>query len=146
MSDELRRALKDLSPPPATPMISWGEAKSVDADAETCTVDVDGLIYEDVPLSIGQTGICIVPEENSLVLVCDIENTANIAILKCQEVKKIKLRADLIEMNGGENSGLVLVEKLTEKLNKIEKDLNALKQVFSSWTRFAYIVARTPRR
>lgn len=41
----------------------------------------------------------------------------------------------MLELNGGDNGGLVKIEKLTERLNKIEQDINKLKTVFSTtWT------------
>ena len=38
-----------------------------------------------------------------------------------------------IVFNEGEKSGLVLADKLKDKLNAIENDLNSLKAIFSSW-------------
>ena len=40
---------------------------------------------------------------------------------------------ELIEWNGGGNEGLVKVSVATEKLNALEKDVNNLKQLFSTW-------------
>lgn len=52
------------------------------------------------------------------------------------EVKdnKIKVKADEIVFNDGGNGGLVNVNGLTSQLNAVEKDLNTLKAIFSSWT------------
>lgn len=43
-------------------------------------------------------------------------------------------KEDGIIINGGNNKGLVKVDKLTGQLNKIENDINELKTVFKSWT------------
>lgn len=45
----------------------------------------------------------------------------------------MRITADEIAFNGGENNGLVLAESLCSRLNAIEDDINSLKQVFSSW-------------
>ena len=37
-------------------------------------------------------------------------------------------------MNGGSLGGLVKVEDITTRLNLIEKDINKLKQAFTSWS------------
>lgn len=39
-----------------------------------------------------------------------------------------------ITLNGGGFGGTVKVEQLTEHINAIERDINALKNVFSAWT------------
>ena len=45
----------------------------------------------------------------------------------------MSLTADSIELNGGDNGGLVKIEALTDKINNIEKDINKLKQAFTTW-------------
>lgn len=47
---------------------------------------------------------------------------------------KISLTDGKIQFNDGAFDGLVKVAELTDKLNTIEDSINALKQVFSSWT------------
>ena len=49
-------------------------------------------------------------------------------------MEKIEATCDSIELNGGDNGGLVNVKDLTDKLNNLEKDINKLKQVFTAWT------------
>lgn len=39
-----------------------------------------------------------------------------------------------IELNGGDNSGLVKVAQLADKLNSIERDINNLKTALTAWT------------
>lgn len=45
----------------------------------------------------------------------------------------VELTADGVVLNGGKLGGSVKVEELTTRLNTIEKDINALKNVFSAW-------------
>lgn len=49
------------------------------------------------------------------------------------EETSAELTADGVVLNGGELGGAVKVEELTTRLNTIEKDINALKNVFSAW-------------
>ena len=45
----------------------------------------------------------------------------------------IDVTKDAIKLNGGNLGGLVEVGKLTQRLNDIENDINALKSAFASW-------------
>lgn len=49
------------------------------------------------------------------------------------EETSAELTADGVVLNGGKLGGSVKVEELTTRLNTIEKDINALKNVFSAW-------------
>lgn len=49
------------------------------------------------------------------------------------EETSAELTADGVVLNGGNLGGSVKVEELTTRLNTIEKDINALKNVFSAW-------------
>lgn len=49
------------------------------------------------------------------------------------EETSAELTADGVVLNGGKLGGSVKVEELTTRLNTIEKDINALKNVFSTW-------------
>lgn len=63
-------------------------------------------------------------------------------IVACTEIDRVAIKIgeatidvseDTITFNGGENDGLVIVGKLTERLNKIERDINSLKTAIASW-------------
>jgi len=45
----------------------------------------------------------------------------------------LQLTDNLIRLNEGENSGLVKIEELVARLNTIERDINDLKTLWSSW-------------
>lgn len=45
----------------------------------------------------------------------------------------IVLQDDSVVMNGGDLGGLIEVEKLTQRLNSIENDINNLKTAFTGW-------------
>lgn len=72
------------------------------------------------------SGVLIIPEDDSVVIVEQTSgDTAYISMFgKVKEIVYL----------GGENKGVVKVTENVEKLNKIEQDLNELKNVFSSWT------------
>lgn len=46
----------------------------------------------------------------------------------------ISTKKDLVEINGGDNGGLVIVGKASGQYNKIEDDINNLKNILSAWT------------
>lgn len=48
------------------------------------------------------------------------------------EDKKVSLTAELIEMDGGDLDGLVIVGKLTERLNKLETEINNIQSAITS--------------
>lgn len=123
--------------------------KAVNIRDGVCDVDRNGAPkLLDVRLNaleeIGESYATIVPVENSFVLCGVIENTKEDAVvLTCSEVQKIiwkvgemqlDVTADGIVMNGGDNGGIPIVAKVTDRLNLLEKDLNDLKTIFSSWT------------
>lgn len=116
-----------------------GEVKSVDGDS--CTVAVGQLELTDVRLTAASDGeegkLLLTPKEGSKVLVADLGSGTmrDLAVVGYTQVDKIEASCSQITLNGGGNGGLVKIEKLTERLNKIEQDINNLKTVFSTtWT------------
>lgn len=114
-----------------------GEVKSV--EGETCTVLIGELEVPDVlltPADDGKEGkLIITPKTGSMVTVADLSGgeLRHLSVVQWGEVEKITLTADSIELNGGENGGLVNIQDLTGKLNNLEKDINSLKRVFTTW-------------
>lgn len=114
-----------------------GEVKSV--EGETCTVLIGELEVPDVlltPADDGKEGkLIITPKTGSMVTVADLSGgeLRHLSVVQWGEVEKITLTADSIELNGGENGGLVNIQDLTDKLNNIEKDINSLKRAFTTW-------------
>lgn len=122
--------------------------KSVDEDKSTCVVLIKGINQSvEVPNVNLQVGVCdglqIIPVVGSEVLV--ITSTYNQSyIVQYSDVDKFYLQVGDSEMtinndgtmqlNDGSYNGLVKVQELTQKLNDIENDINALKTAFSGWT------------
>lgn len=134
---EIARAIKAITGGNGGTALFTAEVKSV--EGETCTVLVGELEVPDVLLTPADEGVdgklLITPKEGSQVTVADLSGgeLRHLAVVHWGEVEKISLTADSIELNGGDNGGLVKIEALTDKINNIEKDINKLKQAFTTW-------------
>jgi hypothetical protein len=103
------------------------ECTPVDDSAKLISVDLQAQ-------QENTAGLLIVPKLGSKVLVGYLDKN-NAAVLLYTDIDKIILDVEnTIVINGGENYGLVKVEKVTEKLNAIEQDINTLKTLISGWT------------
>jgi hypothetical protein len=143
--DEIRKlanSIREAGKKHVLVQTAWVIVKSVDWDKKTmvATGVMDDLDYHDVLLGIGS--IYIKPKKGCKCLIGLIENKDGAAFLiDCEETeevvikhKKINYDADSIIFNGGQNGGLCKKDKVAEKLNEIENDLNALRQIFTAWT------------
>ncbi len=123
-----------------------GTVVSVDEDAGTCLVEavtgkattqMDGVELQTVIAD----GLLFVPKVGSEVKVLYSTYTTPF-IVQYGDLDKIVIASetsidifcDDIKFNDGTFKGLVKVVELTKKLNAIEKDINKLKQAFTSWT------------
>ena len=127
--------------------LNVGKVKSVDEDKSTCVVVIKGINQSvEVPNVNLQVGVCdglqIIPAVDSDVLI--ITSTFNQSyIIQYSDVDKYYLQVGdseltinndgTMQLNDGSYDGLVKVAELTQKLNDIEQDINALKLVFSGW-------------
>lgn len=134
---EIARAIKAITGGNGGTALFTAEVKSV--EGETCTVLVGELEVPDVLLTPADEGadgkLVITPKVGSQVTVADLSGgeLRQLAVVHWGEVEKMSLTADSIELNGGDNGGLVKIEALTDKINNIEKDINKLKQAFTTW-------------
>jgi len=134
---EIARAIKAMTGGNGGTALFTAEVKSV--EGETCTVLVGELEVPDVLLTPADEGadgkLVITPKVGSQVTVADLSGgeLRQLAVVHWGEVEKMSLTADSIELNGGDNGGLVKIEALTDKINNIEKDINKLKQAFTTW-------------
>lgn len=134
---EIARAIRAITGGNGGTALFTAEVKSV--EGETCTVLVGELEVPDVLLTPADEGadgkLVITPKEGSQVTVADLSGgeLRHLAVVHWGEVEKISLTAGSIELNGGDNGGLVKIEALTDKINNIEKDINKLKQAFTTW-------------
>lgn len=92
----------------------------------------DDLEYLDVALGLG--AIYTKPAAGAVCLIGIIDGQEVSAFLiAAEKVELVEYAADRVTVNEGKNGGLVKAPALTPRLNAIEKDLNALKTVFSGW-------------
>ena len=106
-------------------------AKVTSVDGETCDVELEGMKLTGVRLRAVVNGeeskILVTPKIGSHVLVVDLSgNLSQLAVVGYSEVEKIEIDAtDKIIFNGGNNKGLIQIEKLTQKLNELVIAINA---------------------
>lgn len=128
-----------------------GTVTAVDKAART--VDVQPL-NEDAPLlgvnlqanQESAVGVVQIPRDGSFVMVGFVQDGAAGMVLLCDDIEEAQVvikdtdTASIVVnekgvcMNGGSLGGLVKVEDITTRLNLIEKDINKLKQAFTSWS------------
>lgn len=107
-----------------------GTVVSVDKDALTCVVqplDEDSPPIMDVDLALGMEGVIPIPTPDSLVIVA-LENDVTGFLVSWSGLDELRLLADKVTFSGDPNSTstFVLIEKLVEKMNKLEAGFNAL--------------------
>jgi len=138
---EIRAALRRLNQQFCDAAILVGEAIAVDeGDA---TIDVQpadgGAVYYSVRLRAADAdsgmGVIAVPAVGAQVI-CAMDSAHSGIMLYATKVDKYSIRlSDSIAIegsnsgwviNGGNNGGVVLVEKLVDKLNKLERRVNDL--------------------
>lgn len=139
ISDIIKQISKD---PNAKYYSQIAKVKSVDENKRVCDVE---LVMDEIDMfnvriqaEINSTkGIAIIPKKDSFVVVTFISKTLCF-ISVCSEVEKIlidipevsgvaekiKIKNTKIELNDGNNAGIVKVKELTQKVNKLETQLN----------------------
>jgi hypothetical protein len=108
--------------------------RSVDWSEKTMTaVGVsDDVPYEGVQLGFGF--VDIKPKEDTVCLIGILEGKEALTFLiNAEDVELVEVKPGTIEINAGTLGGLVKAGALTRQLNKIENDVNNLKNAFSSW-------------
>lgn len=116
------------------------------ADNHANVIRFEGDTPIRVPLRLLNTetaGLVVTPKIGSTVVVLNADGNVNtpliIAVEELDGVSvnvgetRLEIDADVIKINSGELGGLVKVDGLTSRLNTIERDINALKQAFSTW-------------
>lgn len=133
---EIARQLRAIVGAEGAAPIFTGEVKSV--DGETCTVLVGELEVPDVLLTPADDGnggkLTITPKTGSMVTVADLSggDLRHMTVIQWGEVEKITGKFDSIELNGGDNGGLVNVEKLKNNLNSLKRYVEAMKSAIGT--------------
>lgn len=120
-----------------------GFVTEVKESDQLCAVNIaaegeEPIIFPDIKLrSVAdgdKSGIMFIPAVGAHVVFCKIEGQNDYVLIKTSKLQKTVLNCDNIVFNEGLNKGMVKAPELTKKLNALEKQLNDLKQIFSTWT------------
>lgn len=125
----------------------YATIESVDEKMRTCSVAIDGVIFNEVMLHAVADdklkGFCFIPKIDSTVLVSRIAGSNMMFVAMFSQVDKVlltvgekveltitgdkvELKADEIVFNGGENKGLVKVEQLQKNLDSLKTYVEAI--------------------
>lgn len=98
----------------------------------TCEVSIDGLHVPDVRLrastEVDGAQLLMRPAVGAVVIMGTLTGDLDHLVVLSMD------RAEEVIINGGELGGLIKVQELTNKLNTLEREVNDIKQVLSSWT------------
>lgn len=127
--NRLARNIRDLVGG-KTLTIYQGEVTKV--DGSLCTVKFANQEISDIRLRASSVDVdkqmLITPKVGSSVVVGSLSgDLSELVVLQVDEVESI-------EINGGELGGLIKIEDLTNKLNKLVREVNALKNTFNGHT------------
>lgn len=126
--EDLRQMLKQLVAPPVQVLVA--DVTAVNLNEYSIDVKPIGRAEVlDVRLKAGldgiKQGIVEIPKNGSKVLIGLIGNDKNTAFLiKTSEVDEVLMNVESFKMNGGNLGGLIKIEELVDRLNKIEDKLN----------------------
>ena len=118
-------------------------------DGSTCTILIGDLEVSDVRLRAvinnEQDQLVCTPKQNSQVLVADMSGGEfrELVVIAYSEIETIdltigqttlQLEDGKITINGGNLGGLVKIQELTDKLNNLVQEINAIKTKFNTHT------------
>lgn len=133
-----------------TPLLLTARVESV--DGETCTVSIGSLKLTGVRLRSVVNGeeskLLVTPKIGSYVTAIDLSGELReVEVIGYSEIDRIGIDTEsdicidchgTVIINGGENEGVPIAKEVTDKLNAIEKEINKLKTIFSSWVPVVY--------
>ena len=126
------------------------KAGSIDTENMVCTVLL-GVNDESAPtggimlnaVTLNTNGMVLYPADGSNVWVAEVDAPGGKwGVIKCSNLVKMQVTIGgsqftitdgLIQMNDGSKNGLVVVNDLVTRLNKLEQDNNKLKAAFNTW-------------
>lgn len=115
-------------------------AKVIAVDGASCTIEREDLNLTDVRLqavATGQAGcgLLIAPAVGSFVLVADLSGgkMTSLVITQYSQIDSITLDADTtITINGGNNGGLVIAQRVQDSLNSLKQYCEDLKSAITT--------------
>lgn len=146
-SERIRGLLKSIAGEKAATIMI---AEVVEIDEENAIIKAqldEDLELEEIRLrSIidGDNGMYVIPEVGSVVLLVRIGEDEDFMVIGCEKYNKVVIKGEEISLvisqeniifNGNRlDSFLPDINKLVDKINKLEQQVNDLKDVFTNWT------------
>ena len=132
--DKLVENLKRSSESIRQTQIRFVECVSVDWESRTMTAKGTGDDTEYIDVTLGFGYMDIKPAIGTICLIGIIDGQEVVTFLiNAEEVEQVEIKAGSIIYNNGQNAGISNTPELTRRINVLENDLNALKQLFAIW-------------
>lgn len=128
MNDKIKYAIRELAKDNEEIFSIICKVESVDLANKNCycvPIDNKADLMDIKLIADNKKGFIIIPKVGSVVIVSMTSNSTGY-ISMFSEVEEIQL-------NGDNYGGLPQIQKLVEKYNVLEKSINDLKTVFTSW-------------
>lgn len=113
-------------------------------DGDTITATRGDEVFSLYPALFGQADkfLAVYPKVGSTVAIVYINGKPSTPyIVACTEIDRVAIKVgestigiegDTITFNGGENGGMVLIEKLTDKLNQLQQQIDAIQTAIAT--------------
>lgn len=113
-------------------------------DGDTIIATRGDVTFRVRPALFGQTDkfLAVYPKVGSTAAIAYINGDSSTPyIVACTEIDRVAIKVgestigvegDTITFNGGENGGMVLVEKLTDKLNQLQREIDAIQTAIAA--------------
>jgi hypothetical protein len=137
---QIAEGIRELSKADAFEVYS-GEVVEVNESAQTIDVKIEeGAVAHDVRLKMtvdDDKGFYVLPKKGSYVVIAQMDGGVDYCLVQASEIDKVLLKIgdttlvidkDKTVWNGGNNHGMLIRDKSVERWNKIEEDINSLKQ------------------
>ena len=124
-----------------------GIVSHVDESSNMISVDLDeGITMPDVLLRAASdddsTGVIMIPTIGSYVVFAQVRGEHDYVLIKTTKLDKVivdvaiklVLNAPETVFNEGNNGGIPIASNVSDRLNVVEKALNDMKQILSSWS------------
>lgn len=144
-TDQIKEALKTFAEKYGPAALIPAIVTAINTNDTIAVKLSDDVLIDDVRLkSVVKTGtkFIVKPALNSNVLIGRIENSEEFILVSADEIDEVRIEINTITlvmdtngivMNGGALHGLVTRDGTKDQLNKLEQDVNDLKNVFSTW-------------
>jgi hypothetical protein len=128
MQEAIEKAAQGIIPV----LVTEGTVTKVDKQANTCHVEREDMpelfnVRLNAITTPGDDVVVIYPTVGSRVLVLLVENNKTDGyVLTATDI-------DEVIINGGQNGGIAISQKLIDEIKELKDDLNNLKTLFNSW-------------